>query len=855
MRRVFLAASLLLAFIASASAQSTGPSVTVKGPVTPGNCTIFFSATTIQDAGGLCGGAANPAGSVGNVQFNNTAFGADSTFTFNNTTKALSFSQGVVGTATGGAQGVGTINATGLFINGSPVSAGGTPGGSPTNVQFNNTTFGGDPTFTFNSTTKVVGANLFNVPNGGSYQQGAFPLILATGNANNTVVGAGPITVTLGGIGAGANLPAHDYLTTAFGYNALNAANATSSEGTESTAFGFNACGDMSGTGPYYNTCVGINAMGTATNGNAVYSNVALGTDSMRDVQALFESTAIGQASMFWYEGQDSTAIGVNSMKGNSALTQTSYQDNCIGAYCLFGASATTEHDNNALGNDTLFTITTGVENVAIGTQSGSSVTTDSRLVLVGFQSGYRLNGSGDNTAVGFRTLFQATTAIENTVIGGNAGFALTTGSNNELFGYDAGQNLTTATGTILIGDAAGGALTNEVGDMFVGHLSGHLATTGGSNTGVGYFALVALTTASNDTAFGASAGASLTTGGSNVLVGTAAGAALTTDINDTFLGTQSGQSANGGSQNTGLGYRTLFSMTTGSLNTAAGSNAGFAITTATNDTLFGANAGTALTTGTFNVLVGDAAGAALTTEGGYTLIGHFAGHLAAGGQGIAGVGDFVFLALTTGSYDTAVGQGSGVALTTGSQNSLFGYDAGNAIVADANDTFLGYQAGFVASNSAAFGDDTGTGYRVFFALTTGVQNTGTGSGSGLGVTTGSNNTLLGYKAGGGITTGNYNLILGSNVANTTLSTGSDNILLGVTQSNGDSCDTAAAGTSNTFAVCGNNATPIISATATNSTPAWTMQGTLTLPGLPTSCTGIVGSKQIAAVAGVLTQC
>lgn len=51
----------------------------------------------------------------------------------------------VYGSATGGAKGVGTINAVGLYVNGVAVSTGGTPGGAPTQIQFNNTVFGGIP--------------------------------------------------------------------------------------------------------------------------------------------------------------------------------------------------------------------------------------------------------------------------------------------------------------------------------------------------------------------------------------------------------------------------------------------------------------------------------------------------------------------------------------------------------------------------------------------------------------------------------------------------------------------------------------------------------------------------------------
>jgi len=63
----------------------------------------------------------------------------------------------VLNGATGGSQGAGTVNATGLYINGVAVGGGGTPGGSDTQVQFNDMgSFGGNAGFTFNKTTGQV---------------------------------------------------------------------------------------------------------------------------------------------------------------------------------------------------------------------------------------------------------------------------------------------------------------------------------------------------------------------------------------------------------------------------------------------------------------------------------------------------------------------------------------------------------------------------------------------------------------------------------------------------------------------------------------------------------------------------
>lgn len=93
-----------------------------------------------------------------------------------------------VGVPTGGDKGVGTLNATGLYINGSSVAAG--PGGSTTQVQFNAAgAFSGDAAFTFNSGTGAVVATSFS----GS---GAALTALNAGN-----ISTGTLAVARGGTG------------------------------------------------------------------------------------------------------------------------------------------------------------------------------------------------------------------------------------------------------------------------------------------------------------------------------------------------------------------------------------------------------------------------------------------------------------------------------------------------------------------------------------------------------------------------------------------------------------------------------------------------------------------------------
>jgi len=140
-----------------------------------------------------CGASAGPIGGTNTqVQFNNSAaLGGDPTFTFNTTTKLLGFAQAVIGAATGGAQGTGTVNAAGYFLNGVPFGGGaGNPAGSNQQIQFNNSSvFGADPTFTINPSTHAVGASSLALSLSGT------ALILPAGS--NASIG-GTLAVTSG---------------------------------------------------------------------------------------------------------------------------------------------------------------------------------------------------------------------------------------------------------------------------------------------------------------------------------------------------------------------------------------------------------------------------------------------------------------------------------------------------------------------------------------------------------------------------------------------------------------------------------------------------------------------------------
>jgi trimeric autotransporter adhesin len=704
----------------------------------------------------------------------------------------------------------GSVNAASYFQNGQAFTGATVPGGAQTNVQFFGVgaAFGGDSTFTFNSTTKAVGGSIFNTPNDAGtnfpgsavagFQQNGYVLIRATGNANGTVpicnnapsCAEGPITDTFGGIGAGANIPLYDYLTTAFGWHALNAANPTAGEGTESTAFGYNACGFMSGSGPYYNTCVGINAMGTATNGNAVYSNVAVGTDAMRDVQSVNNSVAVGQAAMFNYVGTASVALGTNALKGNSALTNTSFNDVAIGNQALFGSALVADHDNTAVGARTMFQgVTTASSVVAVGSEAGYNITSAVGPVYIGSQAGFAQTFNGGNVGIGYRALFNDVNGGSDTCVGYAACVSEPGRNHLTAIGFDALYSETSIEMTAI----GSSAMQNSIG-------SGETTAVGinAGRDGISPFGLYVGYVAGNGNSNAVTLGGSATTGD-----------LLTVTLTSTIVpGLSGGVSATYTVLNTDT-LSTIAAALASAVSALNISYSGISVTASTSFITGGPPAfyldyqGTS-TVGAEIVVTATAGGAATET---FAITGGFTG----GYNTALGFGSLICSFCTTAQNNVAIGPQTMPWATTASQNIAIGKNVAEGATTAVNNTLVGV---FAAA-----------------ALTAGNFNTVVGSSAATALTTSLYNVIIGYNAGTTLTTGlGANVIIGPNVASTTLTTGVGNILIGVSATT----DTAAGSTSNTYKLQGNGTTPIMTATGINSTPALTLYGTVTLNTLST---------------------
>ena len=159
-------------------------------------------------------------------------------------------------------------------------------------------------------------------------------------------------------------------------------------------------------------------------------------------------------------------------------------------------------------------------------------------------------------------------------------------------------------------------------------------------------------------------------------------------------------------------------------------------------------------------------------------------------------IGPNALNATLTGTDELAIGNGAGTAITSGASNVALGYQALNAETTGRSSTAVGTQALFVANVTSP------NGY----------------------------NTALGWHAGYSITGGQGNLLLGVGAGSTGLTSGSNNVIVG------GGCGQTT-NFSNELIICGGASSGPIwltTSTATPSTSATTISGSLTFPNVTT---------------------
>lgn len=301
------------------------------------------------------------------------------------------------------------------------------PGGSNTQVQFNNSgAFSGDSGMTYEKITNILTVDNLNLPTTTSsrgilkYNENSF---LHTYGTDNVFIGQSSGNFTTSG--SGQNF--------ALGTSTLNA----NTTGYNNVAIGKNAL--SSNSAGYNNTAVGNFSLDTNTVGdfnsavgvNALYSNTIGNCNSAFGVSSLFASISGDNNSAFGFEslyanisGHTNSGVGFKSLRANT----TGFWNSSVGVSSLF--SNTSGGYNSAFGVNALYSNTSGDFNSAFGVNALYS------------------NNGANNSALGFR-----------------AGLGLTTGSNNVFIGYKAGDTsqVGTVENSIALGKEAFTTLSNQI--------------------------------------------------------------------------------------------------------------------------------------------------------------------------------------------------------------------------------------------------------------------------------------------------------------------------------------------------------------------------------------------------------
>jgi hypothetical protein len=509
---------------------------------------------------------------------------------------------------------------SGLSFTGGTLSAtggGGTPAGSNTQLQFNNSgAFGANYAFRANvsdSSLTVAGIKIWR-GNG----QGVTDIAIGNGALQSTTSGYDNTAIGLNALFS--NNSGHG--NTAYGYNSLylntggynnSATGATSlannTNGHSNTANGkaaltFNttgnnntANGNIAGSyiadGITSNTITN-NSVFLGANTKALANNqtnqIVIGYDAtgLGSNTALLGNTSINKVGLGNIVLKTSPALGsgddgkvltyVHSAGEFQALTPTG------GSGTPAGSNTQIQYNNSgAFGASSLFTynpadtsLTVGNVKFWRGRYSGTL-----RNISIGANA-YGTNNtgvSGNNIAIGDSTLFNTTTGINNNAIGYVAMRFNTTGSNNNANGFKVLNANTTGSGNTAMGNRTLEANTTGSNNVAMGFQTMLLNQQGSANTAIGVQALYRYngTGNGNNTAIGSTAGSNVT--GNNV----------------TAIGSGAVNGAGGGSSgdgNIGVGLNSLYLVSTGNNNTVVGRAGLYSLTDGHGNVAIGNQAG-----------------------------------------------------------------------------------------------------------------------------------------------------------------------------------------------------------------------------------------------------------------------
>jgi hypothetical protein len=257
------------------------------------------------------------------------------------------------------------------------------------------------------------------------------------------------------------------------------------------------------------------------------------------------QNTAVGEDALF------SVTTGVrNAGVGVGALFHTTdgNQNTGIGYQTLFN-NISGDH-STGIGSQALFNNTSGSDNVGIGFRTLYTNTSGSRNTGMGYRT-LALNDSGnDNTAVGWNALYNNVSSL-NTAIGSQALFHNTIGNQNTAVGGAGccGAALFSNTSGSFNTAVGGGALSNNIignDNLAVGSGALQHNIDGDENVAVGLNALNN-STGNNNVALGNLAGFAATDGSNNIYIGNQI-EGTAGESNACYIGSIFGQTASGGS-------------------------------------------------------------------------------------------------------------------------------------------------------------------------------------------------------------------------------------------------------------------------------------------------------------------
>lgn len=294
------------------------------------------------------------------------------------------------------------------------------------------------------------------------------------------------------------------------------------------------------------------------------------------------------------------------------------------------------------------------------------------------------ITGAGSATFTAYRIQYEG---YYNTGMGFAAFRNIANGSYNSGFGFETLNHLTSGSRNTGMGEATLFNITTPDDNTAVGYKALHDLVTGSQSTAVGSQAAIAHIGA-NLTAvgFNACAGTAGANGSDNTCVGWSAGQALQAgNPQNTYIGSQTGQ-LNLGNAMTAVGYqacRSFGANRLGDANTCIGWGAGASLNGPSaagggdRNTLIGYNTGNQITTGRFDNIIG-----ATTAQ-----------------------------SMDTGSFNTVNGAAAAINFTSASSNALFGFNTGNGITTGSGNSIFGANVTGLAAgltNNVIISDGTG---------------------------------------------------------------------------------------------------------------------------------------------------